>query len=105
MAAARRRSCVADVAPRLVENLDRLRLERGETLTDAVGQLHADSLLFLDVPGEEHGLEHHEQEHEAHAPEELEVDPGIGGKIERDVEVRRAHEREKPRPAPVEAGP
>src|SRR5439155_9100134 len=65
----------------------------------------ARGVLLLDVAGEKYRLQHDEYEHQPHAAEELEIDPGIGREVVGDEQIGRSHEDEEARPAPVEAGP
>src|SRR5882672_12420612 len=61
--------------------------------------------FLLDVAREKQRLQHNEREHQAHAAEKLEIDPGIGGEVVGDEEIGRPHEREEGGPAPVESEP
>src|SRR5579864_6643997 len=61
--------------------------------------------FFLYVARQEQRLHDHEREHQSHAAEELEVDPGIRREIVGDVEVDRAHDGKEADPAPVEPPP
>src|SRR5258708_31645056 len=61
--------------------------------------------FLLDVARQKQRLQHNEREHQAHAAEELEIDPGIGGEVVGDEEVGRPHESEEGDPAPVESEP
>src|SRR6266403_245165 len=71
----------------------------------AAGCARPRSLLLFDVPGEEQRLHDHEDQHQAHAAEQLEIDPQVGGIVVGHVQVRGAHESEESDPAPVEPRP
>src|SRR6266852_7200172 len=61
--------------------------------------------FLLDVAREKQRLQHHKREHQAHAAEKLEIDPGIGGKVVGDKEIGRSHQRKEGDPTPVESDP
>src|SRR5579859_2956257 len=111
MAAAAPRALVADVAARLVLEVERGRLERGEALADRGGEVHPGSaprvvrarLVFLDVAREVDGLEHREREQQAGPSEDLDLDPRREREGERHVEVRDAHEEKERAPAAARA--
>ena len=60
---------------------------------------------MFDVLGQEKSLCDHEQQHQSHAAEQLEIDPDIGRKAVGDEQIRGAHEGEKACPAPVQPRP
>src|SRR5688572_24499867 len=43
--------------------------------------LAATLILLFDVAREHHGLRQHENQHQAHAAEQLEIDPVVGGEV------------------------
>src|SRR5688500_15221528 len=60
----------------------------------------AATLIFLfGEAGEDQRLREHEEQHQAHAAEQLEVDPMVGGEVVGHVEVERSHEDEEADPA------
>src|SRR5688500_2794549 len=67
--------------------------------------LAATLILFFDEPRQDQRQGEHEDEHQPHAAEELEVHPVVGRIVVGDVQVERAHEGEEADPAPVQAPP
>src|SRR5918999_3107882 len=67
--------------------------------------LASTSIFLFDEAGKDQRLREHEEQHQAHAAEQLEVDPVVGGEVVRHVEVEGAHQGEEADPAQVEARP
>src|SRR5476651_168829 len=61
--------------------------------------------LLFHVLGEEQSLPDHECKHQAHAAEQLEVDPGVGGKVESDIKIEKTHAGKKSDPTEIEFSP
>src|SRR5450756_95698 len=61
--------------------------------------------LLFHVLGEEQALPDHEGQHQAHAAEQLEVDPGVGREVEGDIEVEKAHAGKKSGPTEIQLSP
>ena len=97
---------VTDMLARFVEDFDGFWRKRGEALPHAFNGVHRIPVdrppalekvlwlfrfFFFNIAGQHQRLSNHEQQHQSHAAKEFKVHPGIGGEIERHVQVEDTH--------------